>query len=111
MKPKQVGLLATAGIVVVLLFSSFVIVDSGQVGVVRTLGAVQPEALKEGFHFKKPFIDSVEQIDVRLRKAENEAGAASKDPSGRAHSCGCSILSYSRCHTTDVSKNWTQSNC
>ena len=79
MKPNQVGLLATAGIVVVLLFSSFVIVDSGQVGVVRTLGAVQPEALKEGFHFKKPFIDSVEQIDVRLRKAENEAGAASKD--------------------------------
>ena len=78
MKPNQVGLLATAGIVVVLLFSSFVIVDSGQVGVVRTLGAVQPEALKEGFHFKKPFIDSVEQIDVRLRKAENEAGAASK---------------------------------
>ena len=33
------------------------------------LGAVQPEALKEGFHFKKPFIDSVEQIDA-LRKVE-----------------------------------------
>ena len=45
MKPNQVGLLAAAGIVIVLLFSSFVIVDSGQVGVVRTLGAVQPEAL------------------------------------------------------------------
>ena len=79
MKPNQVGLLAAAGIVIVLLFSSFVIVDSGRVGVVRTLGAVQPEALKEGFHLKKPFIDSIEQIDVRLRKAENEAGAASKD--------------------------------
>ncbi len=71
------------GIVVLLgtflLFSSFVVVDSGRVGVVRTLGAVQPEALGEGFHFKKPFLDTVEQIDVRLRKAENQAGAASKD--------------------------------
>tara|TARA_X000000950_G_scaffold272310_1_gene354669 strand:+ start:232 stop:1095 length:864 start_codon:yes stop_codon:yes gene_type:complete len=71
------------GIVVLLgtflLFSSFVVVDSGRVGVVRTLGAVQPEALEEGFHFKKPFLDTVEQIDVRLRKAENQAGAASKD--------------------------------
>ena len=37
MKPNQVGLIATAGIVVVLLFSSFVIVDSGQVGVVHSV--------------------------------------------------------------------------
>ena len=78
MKTNQIGMVALV-LVVVLIFSSFVIVDSGRVGVVRTLGAVQPEALKEGFHFKKPFVDSVEQIDVRLRKAENEAGAASKD--------------------------------
>ena len=79
MKTNQIGVIAVVLVTVVLIFSSFVIVDSGRVGVVRTLGAVQPEALKEGFHFKKPFVDSVEQIDVRLRKAENEAGAASKD--------------------------------
>ena len=78
-KTNQIGVIAVVLVTVVLIFSSFVIVDSGRVGVVRTLGAVQPEALKEGFHFKKPFVDSVEQIDVRLRKAENEAGAASKD--------------------------------
>ena len=75
MKTNQIGVIAVVLVTVVLIFSSFVIVDSGRVGVVRTLGAVQPEALKEGFHFKKPFVDSVEQIDVRLRKAENEAGA------------------------------------
>ena len=79
MTTNQIGVIAAVLVTVVLIFSSFVIVDSGRVGVVRTLGAVQPEALKEGFHFKKPFVDSVEQIDVRLRKAENEAGAASKD--------------------------------
>lgn len=62
-----------------LLSSSFVIVDSGYVGVVATLGAVQPEPLAEGFHFKKPFMDKIEQIDIRLRKAESQANASSKD--------------------------------
>ena len=59
--------------------SSFVIVDSGHVGVIRTLGAVQMEALPEGFHLKKPFMDVIEEIDVRLRKTESRATAASKD--------------------------------
>jgi regulator of protease activity HflC (stomatin/prohibitin superfamily) len=43
------------------------------------LGAVKMTPLKEGFHFKKPFIDQVEEIDIRLRKAESQATAASKD--------------------------------
>ena len=51
MKTNQIGVIAVVLVTVVLLFSSFVIVDSGRVGVVRTLGAVQPEALKEGFHY------------------------------------------------------------
>lgn len=59
--------------------SGFVIVDSGKVGVVRTLGAVQPNALNEGFHIKKPFLDKVEQIDIRLQKANAKAASASKD--------------------------------
>ena len=62
-----------------LLTNAFVIVDSGHVGVIRTFGAVQPVPLAEGFHFKKPFMDKVEQIDIRLRKAENQASAASRD--------------------------------
>ena len=66
-------------VVVFLLVSSVVVVNSGHVGVVRTLGAVQMTPLDEGFHFKKPFLDQVEEIDIRLRKAENQATAASKD--------------------------------
>ncbi len=71
-----------AGIAVFMIFvisSSFVIVNSGHVGVVRTLGAVQPVALEEGFHTKKPFLDQVEEIDVRLTKVATTAGAASRD--------------------------------
>jgi regulator of protease activity HflC (stomatin/prohibitin superfamily) len=56
-----------------------VTVESGHVGVVRTLGAVQPNALSEGFHFKKPYLDKVEQMDIRLTKAVVKSQAASKD--------------------------------
>ena len=66
-------------IAIYLVSSSVVIVNSGHVGVVRTLGAVQMKQLDEGFHFKKPFLDEVEEMDIRLRKAENQASAASKD--------------------------------
>ncbi len=58
---------------------TYVIVNSGHVGVVRTLGAVQPIPLPEGFHLKKPFLDRVEEMDIRLTKEESQAGAASKD--------------------------------
>jgi len=75
----MIGVVALILIAVYLFMSSFVIVNAGHVGVVRTLGAVQPVAIEEGFHFKKPFIDQVEEIDIRLRKAENQASAASKD--------------------------------
>lgn len=66
-------------IVIFLVTSAFVIVESGHVGVIRTLGAVQPVALPEGIHFKKPFIDKVEQMDIRLTKANAKSQAASKD--------------------------------
>jgi len=66
-------------VVIFLISSTFVIVESGHVGVVRTLGAVQLTPFSEGFHLKKPFIDKVEQIDIRLTKANAKAQAASKD--------------------------------
>ena len=58
---------------------TYVIVNSGHVGVVRMLGAVQPTPLPEGFHLKKPFLDRVEEMDIRMTKKESQAGAASKD--------------------------------
>jgi prohibitin 2 len=66
-------------LIIVFATSAFVIVDSGHVGVIRTLGAVQPEALPEGFHLKKPFMDKIEQVDIRLTKAKSKSVAASKD--------------------------------
>ena len=79
MNPRLVGIGIVVLIAIYLSTSSFVVVNAGHVGVVTTLGAVQPKPLEEGFHLKKPFIDQVEEIDIRLRKAENQASAASKD--------------------------------
>lgn len=62
-----------------ILSSMSVVVESGNVGVVTMLGAVQPNALPEGFHLKKPFLDQVHQIDIRLTASNAQATAASKD--------------------------------
>ena len=73
-------LIGVAGLVaLMLLWGSFVIVESGYAGVVRTLGAVEDEPFQEGFHMKIPFVQDVQQIDIRLRKSANQATAASKD--------------------------------
>lgn len=63
----------------VLLGGMTVVVEAGHVGVVRSLGAVQPKPLPEGFHFKKPFVDQVEQMDIRLTASHAKASAASRD--------------------------------
>lgn len=66
-------------VAIVLIGGMTVIVDAGHVGVLRTLGAVQAEPLDEGFHFKKPILDQVELMDIRLVASHAEATAASKD--------------------------------
>ncbi|MAI55029.1 MAG: hypothetical protein CBC55_11725 [Gammaproteobacteria bacterium TMED95] len=66
-------------ILIIVAIQSFTVIDAGYVGVVKRLGAVQPSYLSEGFHFKSPFIDSVEDFDIRLSKVETSAGASSKD--------------------------------
>ncbi|TAG05078.1 MAG: prohibitin family protein [Cytophagia bacterium] len=67
----------------VLLFSvlmmSITTVDSGSVGVVVRLGAVQPITLPEGVHFVLPFVTSVVEINTRIQKIEANATASSKD--------------------------------
>ena len=79
MNPKLIGTGIITVIGIYLFTSAFVVINAGHVGVVKTLGAVQPAPLNEGFHLKKPFIDKVEEVDIRLRKAESQASAASQD--------------------------------
>lgn len=68
-----------AAIALLVIWNAMIAVPSGHVGVVHRLGAVNMQHLEEGLSFKVPFLDAVEEVDVRLRKAENKATAASKD--------------------------------
>ncbi|MGK0289074.1 MAG: regulator of protease activity HflC (stomatin/prohibitin superfamily) [bacterium] len=60
-------------------FSTYQVVNSGQVGVVTYFGAVQSEILPEGLHLIMPFRTKVIPINVRIQKYQASATASSKD--------------------------------
>lgn len=76
---KQAIALIVAFLLFGLAYQAFVVIEAGYVGVVKRLGAVKATELSEGFHVIAPFIDTVEEYDVRLSKVTSEATASSKD--------------------------------
>jgi regulator of protease activity HflC (stomatin/prohibitin superfamily) len=66
-------------IVLILVFSSFTIVNAGFTGVKITLGSVSATTLDEGLHFKIPFVQSIKEMDNRVQKLEADCASASKD--------------------------------
>lgn len=80
MEKTFVSLLLVAILSVITLFTSCNKVDSGNVGVLRTFGAVDDTPLAPGIHFIKPWgISSIEELDTRLKSFEVQATASSKD--------------------------------
>jgi len=73
-----VGLLIV--VIVVIIFSSYTIVGPGHRGVVVMLGRVEETTLGEGFHLVvPPVLRQVVEVDVRTKKLEVDAEAASSD--------------------------------
>ena len=73
-----ISLGVAAFVVLVIFFSSFALVGAGQRGVVLRFGAVS-RVIDEGFNLKTPFIERVVRMDVKIKKNEVEASAASQD--------------------------------
>ncbi|MFV0415437.1 MAG: prohibitin family protein [Chthoniobacterales bacterium] len=76
------GIIPVILILIVVLISLggiIVVVQAGHVGVIKRFGAVVDTPLKPGLHFKRPFIDKVEQLDIRLRATNAQSTAASRD--------------------------------
>lgn len=77
--------LVKIGVVIIVLwilfaaFNPIVIVGPGERGVVTRLGAVQEDIKNEGLNFRIPVIEKVIIVDVKVRKREVRASAASKD--------------------------------
>ena len=60
-------------------FNPFYVVEGGHRGVVKKFGAIQTEELKEGLNFTNPFVDTIEQWDVRVFKFETKSSVVSSD--------------------------------
>jgi regulator of protease activity HflC (stomatin/prohibitin superfamily) len=60
------------------LYKSVYTVETGENALVKTFGDIT-DVTSEGLHFKIPFVQSAEKVDIRTRKAEAPASASSKD--------------------------------
>lgn len=69
---------AVALFVLVTVLGSFYTIESGKVGVIQTFGRYQEAVSQPGLHWKRPFIDTVLEKDVKLQTA-NYAGSDDPD--------------------------------
>ncbi len=68
----------TTLIIVIGVWSSIYTVNEGHIGIVKRFSEAK-EQVNPGLHFKIPFIDSVEEIEVRTRKNEEKMASSTKE--------------------------------
>lgn len=76
-KPLLAGIITA--FVILLGFTSFVIINPGEAGVISILGKARDGALLEGIHIKPPLVSKVDVYDVTVQKFEVPAQSATKD--------------------------------
>lgn len=65
-------------LIIIGLFGSIYTVNEGHIGIVKRFSEAK-EQVSPGLHFKVPFIDSVEEIEVRTRKNEERMSSSTKE--------------------------------
>lgn len=73
------GSLGSLAIILAIMFNPFIVIDSGERGILKTWGAVDMQPLDEGLHVIIPLVQKVDVWNVRVVKLEAPAAAASKD--------------------------------
>ena len=68
-----------AFIIIILLFSSFTTIKSGEVGIRVRFGKVVNKSTHEGVNLKIPLIEKIEKMNVRVQKSEVKTTSSSKD--------------------------------
>lgn len=80
---KGTGIAVVLGIILVIaliiFFASTTIVPTGHIGVVTLYSKVQDQCLDAGFHFIKPFVEDVHDVDIRTQKYANTVEGSAKD--------------------------------
>ena len=74
-----VGIALALVIGLIILFASTSIVPTGHIGVVTLYSKVQDKYLDAGFHWVKPFVEDVHDVDIRTQKYANTVEGSAKD--------------------------------
>lgn len=77
--PVKLAGIIVMGAIVLWIMNPFVIVGAGERGVVLNFGAVQPNVLSEGIHFRVPIMQKIVKLDIKIHKAQTDADSVSKD--------------------------------
>ena len=70
--------LVAGAVTLILLMGSIYTVNEGHIGIVKRFSEAKTQ-VSPGLHFKIPFIDSVEEIEVRTRKNEEKMASSTKE--------------------------------
>lgn len=63
----------------IIFFASTTIVPTGHIGVVTLYSKVQDRYLDAGFHFVRPFVEDVHDVDIRTQKYQGTVEGSAKD--------------------------------
>ena len=66
-------------IILILMFSLFTTINSGEVGIRVRLGKVLNNPTSDGINIKIPFIEKIDRMNIRVQKAEVTTNSSSKD--------------------------------
>ena len=79
-KPRTLGLLVLLLIIIIIGWSTFVIIPAGHRGVILFWGSVEKRIMGEGLNFKVPIAESVIKVDVKVQPHPfKEIDASSKE--------------------------------
>ena len=79
MKKSCVILWVVLIILIIIVLTGTTIVPTGHIGVVTLYSKVQDKYLDAGFHFIKPFVEEVHDVDIRTQKYEGTVEGSAKD--------------------------------
>ena len=76
---KYVGIGVVAVLVLIVLFNCFTIVNEGFIGVKYRFGQIVNDGLTAGLNFRIPFVEEIEQVDIRQQVYSTTTDAYTSD--------------------------------
>jgi len=76
---KRISYSIVGFLALIIILSSFTIIRQGEVGVVTRFGRATGREMNPGLNFKAPIIEGVTRFDTKIKRADANAGAGTKD--------------------------------